>query len=131
MPLSNWLVHISPELGLNSQGGKGTLRVRYSHKPYEVTSELQVRTHLDSVAAKAMEPQTRTLSASELGRTFTHKHTQRLSQCLLLPENLSPLSPFKIHKNNILFLTCLITIADLQKYSFCDFPNISQRLYST
>ena len=60
MPLSNWLVRISPELGLDSQGGKRTLRVRYSHKPYEVTTELQVRTHSDSVATKTVEPQTRT-----------------------------------------------------------------------
>ena len=60
MPLSNWLVCVSPELGLDSQGGKRTLRVRFSHKPCEVTTELQVRTHLDSVAAKTVEPQSRT-----------------------------------------------------------------------
>ena len=53
MPLSNWLVRISPELGLDSQGGKRTLRVCYSHKLYEVTTELQVRTYSDSVTTNS------------------------------------------------------------------------------
>ena len=64
------------------QEGTGSPRDRHHSEPYDVTMELQVRAHSDSVAMRAMEPHNR---PGARANQSVHSHTrlvQSLSQCL-------------------------------------------------